>query len=256
MEPDMAFNYQLYSSRNFPPLADTLRMLKAAGYAGVEGFGAMYPDEATAASIAALLAETGMAMPTGHFGLDEIEGDPARVMRMARALGIGTILCPWIAPDLRPTDAAGWRAFGARLAKAGAPLVAEGFGFGWHNHDFEFRPLPGGAIPHDLMFAEAPSLGWEIDVAWIVRGGQDPLPFIAAYGDRILTAHVKDIAPAGDKADEDGWADVGTGVIAWPTVYKALRATPCAHFIMEHDNPSDHARFARVSIGNAKGWQA
>ena len=36
-------SYQLYSSRNFPPLADTLRMLRTAGYEAVEGFGGIYP---------------------------------------------------------------------------------------------------------------------------------------------------------------------------------------------------------------------
>ena len=39
------FSYQLYCSRNFPPLADTLKMLAAAGYTGVEGYGALYADE-------------------------------------------------------------------------------------------------------------------------------------------------------------------------------------------------------------------
>jgi hypothetical protein len=33
---------------------------------------------------------------------------------------------------------------------------------------------------------------------------------------------------------------------------KALRATPCTNFIMEHDNPSDHARFAKRSLAAAK----
>ena len=45
------FNYQLYSSRNFPPLDATLRMVKEAGYAGVEGYGAMYPDVAAAQAV-------------------------------------------------------------------------------------------------------------------------------------------------------------------------------------------------------------
>jgi sugar phosphate isomerase/epimerase len=252
----MDFNYQLYSSRNFPPLRGTLRMLKAAGYAGVEGYSAMYPDEPTAAQIAEEVAAAGLVMPSGHFALAEIEADPARVMRMARRMGMTTIVCPWLPPPDRPTDAAGWRSFGARLAEAGRPLQAEGFGWGWHNHDFEFRPLVTGELPHDLMMTAAPDMGWEIDVAWIVRGGADPLHYIARDGARILTAHVKDIAPAGEKADEDGWADVGTGTVPWAAAFAALKATGCAHYIMEHDNPSDHARFAAVSLQNARGLAA
>lgn len=247
-------SYQLYSSRNFPPLGDTLRMLRDAGYDAVEGFGGAYPDEAAAAPLAAELHAIGLAMPTGHFDLASLENDPDRVIRMARTLGIDTIICPYILPDARPTNAAGWTAFGARLAKAGGPFRAAGFKFGWHNHDFEFVPLADGQIPHDLMFAAAPGVGWEIDVAWLVKGGQDPVSFIRKYADRILTAHVKDIAPAGTKADEDGWADVGTGIVDWANCARALKVAGCTRFIMEHDNPSDHARFARTSITAVRGW--
>jgi sugar phosphate isomerase/epimerase len=254
MEPEAMINYQLYSSRNFPPLTDTLRMLKTAGYSGVEGFAAMYPDEAAASAVAAALKDAGLVMPTGHFDLASLEHNPDGVMRMAHTLGISTIICPWIAPGDRPVDAAGWQALGARLEAAAQVYIAAGFSFGWHNHDFEFVALPDGQLPHDVLFAAAPSIGWEIDVAWVVKGGQDPLVFITKYGDRILTAHVKDIAPPGQNTNEDGWADVGQGIIDWPRIYAALKATPCAHFIMEHDNPSDHARFAKASIATVKGW--
>ena len=48
--------------------------------------------------------------------------------------------------------------------------------------------------------------------------------------------------------DEDGWADVGDGVIDWRATFDALAKTNCRHFVAEHDNPSDGARFARRSI--------
>ena len=47
------FSYQLYSSRNFPPLGDTLAMLSSAGYTAVEGFGGLYDE---AAGLAAALS--------------------------------------------------------------------------------------------------------------------------------------------------------------------------------------------------------
>ena len=45
-------SYQLYSSRNFPTTADTLKMLAAAGYEGAEGFGGLYADKAGLADLA------------------------------------------------------------------------------------------------------------------------------------------------------------------------------------------------------------
>jgi sugar phosphate isomerase/epimerase len=241
-------SYQLYSSRNFPPLSDTLTMLAGLGYQDVEGYGGLYADDAKLADIAAGLKATGLKMPTAHFGLDMLEGDPAQALKIARVLGIKRIYCPYLMPADRPTDGPGWRAFGARLETVGRPIKAAGIGFGWHNHDFEFVATPDGAIPQAEIMAGGPSLEWEIDVAWVIRGGADPIQWIRRYGPRITAAHVKDIAPAGQNTDEDGWADVGHGTVPWASIMAALRAVGCKHFVMEHDNPSDHARFAKRSI--------
>lgn len=248
------FSYQLYSSRNFPPLGDTLAMLAAAGYGAVEGYGALYSDAGAVEALAAGLAATGLRMPTAHFGLDMLEGDPVGCVDIARRLGIGRIYCPWVHPDHRPTTAQGWRDFGARLDRAGAAIRAAGLGFGWHNHDFEFLPLPDGTVPMAALLEGGPSLEWEMDVAWVVKGGADPAAWIAAERGRITAAHVKDIAPAGQNADEDGWADVGHGTVDWRGLMGLLRGAGVAHFIIEHDNPSDHARFARRSLASVKGY--
>ncbi|NJM81416.1 MAG: sugar phosphate isomerase/epimerase [Tabrizicola sp.] len=240
--------YQLYSSRKFPPLTDTLRMLAEAGYGTVEGFEGQYATDDQLEEFSSALQASGLKMPTGHFSLKLLEEAPAKVLAIARRLGVERVYCPYLLPEHRPADAAGWRAFGARLEQAGRPIRAAGLGFGWHNHDFEFKPLPDGSIPQAELFAGGPSLEWEIDVAWIVRGGADPIQWIRRYANRITAAHVKDIAPAGENGEEDGWADVGHGTVDWPSVLAALRTTGCRHFVMEHDNPSDHARFARRSI--------
>ena len=248
------FSYQLYSSRNFPPLSETLKMVAAAGYTGTEGYGALYADDAAVAQLTAALKETGLSMKTGHFSLQMLENEPEKVLAIARAVGIEDIYCPYLMPDDRPKDAAGWRAFGARLEKASKPYRDAGLGFGWHNHDFEFKALPDGSIPQAAIFEGGPNLQWEMDVAWVIRGGADPLPWIEKHKGRITAAHVKDIAPAGENKAEDGWADVGQGTVNWPQLYAALKAAGCKHFVMEHDNPADHARFAQRSIAAAKSW--
>lgn len=246
------FSYQLYSSRNFPPLGATLSMLAEAGYGAVEGYGALYADPSAVEELARGMAETGLAMPTAHFGLDQLEGDPAGCVAVARRLGIARIYCPWVAPEMRPATAQGWRDFGARLDRAGAAIRAAGLGFGWHNHDFEFRPLPDGVIPMAALLEGGPALEWEMDVAWVVKGGADPAAWIAAVPGRITAAHVKDIAPEGENMAEDGWADVGQGSLDWPMLAGLLRGAGVSHLIMEHDNPSDHARFARRSLAAAR----
>lgn len=245
----MTWSFQLYSARNFTPWDDVLAMVAATGYRNVEGFGGLYEDPA---ALRAMLDRHGLSMPTGHFSLDLLENDFDKARSIAETLGVTTIICPHIAADHRPSDEAGWRGFAARLAAVNDTCAKAGYAFGWHNHDFELANTDG-IVPMRVILDTAPEIGWEIDVAWVVRGGADPLAWIGEYGTRIIAAHVKDIAPRGEAADEDGWADVGHGVIDWPVIMKALREQTAAKiFIMEHDNPNDVKRFASRSLASAQ----
>ena len=247
------FSYQLYCSRNFPPLSETLKMVAAAGYKNVEGYGALYADAAKVAELNQHLAASGLKMPTGHFGIDQLEKEPDRVLEIAKAVGIEAIYCPFIMPDQRPDSGKGWHAFGQRLQKAAAPYRAAGLGFGWHNHDFEFKKTADGALPQTAIFEGGPDLEWEADIAWVIRGGADPLEWIRAMGNRITAVHVKDIARAGENADEDGWADVGHGTVDWKGLMAALKERSKArYYVMEHDNPKDDKRFAGRSLAAAQ----
>ena len=244
----MKTSYQLYSSRNFGPLPQTFEMLAKAGYAEVEGYGAIFEGLEDASAIAAPLEESGLTMPSAHFGLAMIEETPAQVIDLAKALGIRHIFVPFIEAAQRPGDAEGWRTFGARVAAACAPLQAAGLGAGWHNHDFEFTALDDGTMPIDAILEGGPDLTLEFDIAWCARAGQDPFSWIEKLAPRIATAHVKDIAAAGKNLNEDGWADVGQGTMDWAGLIAALGQTDCQHFVVEHDNPSDDVRFAAASI--------
>lgn len=244
-------SYQLYSSRNFPPLDQTLAMLKRNGYTQVEGYGAMYADPK---AIKTTLDAHGLTMPTGHFSIDLLEKEQQKVLDIAGTLGMKAIYCPHLAVDLRPTNTAGWSAFGERLEAAHAVYNKAGYVFGWHNHDFEFKALADGSLPQKLIFDAAPSITWEADIAWIIRGGADPFQWIETYGSRITAVHVKDIAPSGQNTNEDGWTDVGYGTVDWKALIELLKGTPVQYFIMEHDNPSDDERFARRSITTVKAF--
>ena len=246
------FSYQLYSSRNFPPLADTLKMLGQLGYKQVEGYGALFADQAKVDELKSHLADNGLTMPTGHFGLDMLENEPRRVLAIAEAVGLQTIYCPFLPADQRPDNGAGWVDFGKRLQVASRPYRDENLGFGWHNHDFEFRPTADGALPINAIFEGGPDLEWEADLAWVVRGGGDPHEWIKTFGKRITAVHVKDIAPEGEKTDEDGWADVGDGTMDWKGIMAALEGTKVEYLVMEHDNPSDDRRFAERSLAAAR----
>ena len=242
------FSYQLYSSRNFGPLDATLQMVAGLGYTQVEGYGGLFADGAAVDALATALDATGLTMPTGHFGLDLVEEDPAKAIALARRIGLKAVFVPHIGEDLRPTDAAGWAAFGRRVAEAGKPLQDAGLAYGWHNHDFEFTDLGGDDLPLDLVLQGGDDLQLELDLAWVQVGGHDPAAWVGKYADRILSAHIKDIAPKGENADEDGWADMGHGVVDWPGIKAALDASSVQYLVMEHDNPSDAVSYTHLTL--------
>jgi len=244
-------SFQLYSARNVTSLGDFIDGLASLGYRQVEGFGGLYAD---ADSLAARLKQNAITMPTGHFGLDQIE-DTSSALKIAETLGVKRIYCPWIAPEQRGTADASWVQLAEPLAKAAEAFTAEGYGFGWHNHDFEFVPTSSGRLPMDIILETAPKLEWECDVAWMVRGKVDPLDWFDRHGSRVSAVHVKDIAVAGEALDEDGWADVGHGVLAWETLFgKVKEKTKVQYFVAEHDAPSDPMRFARRSMETWSSW--
>ena len=246
------YSYQLYSSRKFGPMAETLRMIARLGYTQCEGYGAMFADLAGLDALRADLERNGLTMPTGHFGLDMVQGQPGRVLEIARALNIRAVLVPAVPRDQRVRDAAGWAALGAELAEAGKPFWDAGLTFGWHNHAFEFAEIDSAETPLDLILGGSERLALEFDVAWAVKAGVDPLALIGRYRNRLCAAHVKDIAPEGEAPDEDGWADVGHGTMDWPALIAALKLAGCTWLVMEHDNPSDDRRFAGCSIAALK----
>ncbi|MEL6572722.1 MAG: sugar phosphate isomerase/epimerase [Pseudomonadota bacterium] len=245
--PDIS--YQLYCSRNFPPLIDTLRMLSNAGYREIEGYGGLYSDLDT---LKDGIDQTGLHLSSGHFGVDMLENDVNAALNVARYFKMRGVYGPHLQPDERPTDAAGWTAFGARLQEMSKPFLDAGFKFGWHNHAFELEPISSGELPLDLMIAAAPDVSLELDIGWVFRAGLDPVATIEKYAGRISAAHIKDLAPEGENADEDGWADVGHGILDWPAITAALQATGTTHYVIEHDNPADHFRFATRSLATLK----
>lgn len=250
MSPDRV-SFQLYSARSVPSLEEQFALLSRIGYRNVEPYGGLLGD---AALLKRLLDQHHVQAPSIHVGFDRLRADPRATASLCKTLGTSLVFVPAPPPDERDKDAEGWRALGRELAEIGRVVTGEGLKFGWHNHHWEYKPTTDGALPLDLMFAEAPDLLWEADLAWIVRGGADPAVEIEKHKDRLVAVHVKDIAPQGEAEDEEGWADVGYGVLDWPRIMTAVRGAGVELFVLEHDKPSDPARFAERSFATVSRW--
>ena len=70
-------------------------------------------------------------------------------------------------------------------------LAGQGIGLYYHNHHIEFAKYDGRFLL-DIIADRAPSMGLEIDVHWVQRGGLDPVRTLQKYGDRVAMVHLKD----------------------------------------------------------------
>lgn len=241
---------QLYSMRDCADQIALLAQLPALGITTVEGYGGVYGDPS---AYRAAMDANGISMPSGHMGLDDIEADFETTMDIIAILGITHVFAPYLEEKDRPDTAAGWTAFGQRLNDASKKYAAHGITFGWHNHDFEFVALEDGSTPMDILLGAAPDISWEADLAWIVRGGRDPIEYIQRYGPRLSAIHVKDIAASGTNVDQDGWSDLGAGTMDWAALLQACRvASDDLIYALEHDKPSDPVGYATRSAAAFK----
>jgi len=242
----MNLSYQLYSSRNWP-LEETLKLLGDIGYTEVEAYGGVLGD---VPAFKAAAAKNGLDVSSVHMAVADLEADINGCIALAKDLDVKRVYAPYLQEDERPTDLSGWTAFAARLAAIRPAVEAAGFLFGWHNHDFELVDLGRGRTPLDVIADEGIAL--ELDLGWVHVAGLDPVATIKKYAPLIKTAHIKDRAPDGENTDQDGWADVGAGVMNWSAIHAALQDAEVTHYVIEHDNPSDHARFASASFEHMK----
>lgn len=242
---------QLYSLRDYRDLEAQLQALAELGFQKVETIGGHLVD---AKATRALLDHFGLAAPTGHVGLADLRERPDWLIEQAAIIGIEQLFMPAVPAgerDGQPADY--WRAMGAELGALAQRWAGSGSGrgpaLGYHNHHWELVPYPDGTTPLEHLFAgaEGSPLSWEADIAWLVRGGAHPLAWLERYSDRLVAVHVKDLAPAGENAEEDGWAAIGAGRLDWPGLWRESLARGARFMVLEHDKPSDPIGFARES---------
>ncbi len=242
-------SFQLYSSRNGGPIEGQLEALAAIGYDAVEPFGGNFLADPKA--LRDKTGALGLAIPTAHMPLAELDKDRGQAIDTAKTLGLETVVIPHIAPPERPTTTDGWKAFADRLAVHAAAIKDAGMKLAWHNHDFEFRALPDGTRPIDHLVAAEGVLS-EPDLGWIVRAGGDLATEIGRLSGKIAAFHIKDTAPEGVTVD-DGWTDVGAGIIDWVALWPAIGAAGTNLLVMENDKPSDWRAFAANSYKYVSG---
>jgi sugar phosphate isomerase/epimerase len=238
---------QLYTLRSLNDLDTVLDVVAAAGFRNVEGVGSHLDD---AVNVKAKLDARRLKFSSSHVSLAALRERPGKVIAACKLLGFDQLFMPAVPPEQRDMDAFGWRSLGRELGRLATRLADDGISLGYHNHNWELQPKDGATTALELIFSEAEGspLTWQADVAWLVRGGATPDTWLRRFRNRLVSAHVKDIAPVGTRLDEDGWADVGAGVLNWHALWQTCRENGAQWMVVEHDKPSDPERCARASF--------
>ncbi|MFL5157957.1 MAG: sugar phosphate isomerase/epimerase family protein [Microvirga sp.] len=242
---------QLYTLRTMEDVDRILDTVAEAGYRYVEAVGSHLDN---AAGIRSKLDVRGLKASSSHVSMAALREKPDAIVDACRTLGFQHLFMPAVPPEQRDMAADGWRSLGQELGAIAQRFQEQGIRLGYHNHHWELKPKDGTKTALELIFeaAEGSPLAWQVDVAWLVRGNVDPKEWISRYRSRITAAHVKDIAPPGQNEDQDGWTDVGSGVLDWRDLWRVCREAGAEWMVVEHDKPADPAETARASFAFLK----
>lgn len=134
------------------------------------------------------------------------------------------------------------------LNKTGEAAKKVGIQFAYHNHDMEFHPVDG-KVPYDLLLSETDSqnVKMELDLAWAVKAGKNPVEMFKQHPGRFPLWHVKDL-----DAGRENILPVGSGTIDFKPIFAAASSAGMQHFFVEHDMPKDALASVTSSIGYLK----
>ncbi|WP_438349694.1 sugar phosphate isomerase/epimerase family protein [Paenibacillus sp. FA6] len=131
-----------------------------------------------------------------------------------------------------------------RLAEHGIELY-------YHTHHLEFQKYDGEYLL-DMIKNNTSKLGFELDVHWIQRAGENPVEFVKKYKGRISLLHLKDYRIGQmDLSEVDfkdmakfmsiftntiEFAEVGEGNLDMPAIIEAGLESGAQYFLVEQDD--------------------
>ena len=242
-----AIGMQLYSVRDVieDDLQGTLQQLADMGYKEIES----YPGQQghyfgmEPAEFSTLLSDMGMTLVSSHFGsgtrnsrvdswrqatmLSRFE----ELVEKAAEANQQYLTCSSLDASLRQT-ADDLQRTAELFNQAGQTCKNAGLQFAYHNHAFEYEQI-GDMLMFDYLLENTdPDLvKYELDMYWVVAGGQDPVTYLQKYPNRFPLGHVKDM----DKEDSERNTEIGKGSIDYTNILKVAKENGMQHFLVEQE---------------------
>jgi sugar phosphate isomerase/epimerase len=117
------------------------------------------------------------------------------------------------------------------LNKTAVAAKKAGLLFAYHNHDAEFKAVDG-VVPYDLMLKETDKelVKMELDLAWAMKAGKNPVDLFKANKGRFHLWHVKDLDEKNEKVLE-----LGKGHFDFKPIFDHAADSGMKYFFIEQD---------------------
>ena len=228
------FGIQLWSVRD--DLAKdpkgVLKQLASYGYKQIESFegGKGMFWGMTNTEFKSYMDELGMKIIASHC---DINKDFETKAADAAAIGMKYLICPWKGPQ---KDIDAFKKFAEEFNQKGEICKKNGIRFAYHNHDYSFVNM-NGELGQDVMMKNTdPKLvDFELDMYWVVAGGEDIETWLNKYPKRFRLCHVKDRNKSATATDKDASVVVGTGSIDYAKILKTAKKQGMEYYIIEQE---------------------
>lgn len=218
----------------------TMTAVRAMGYTDVELLWSFGNFGRTPQQVRDALTNSGLRATSAHITPAAVLVGWARSLDIARLIGHEALVVPSFTVDTeRSLD--DWKEWADRFNAAGEVARRAGIWLMMHNEPGHQRPL-AGRVPFEV-FAERIDPRYvrlQLDVGNMTMGGGDPMAFLAKYGDRCWSFHLKDVVP-----DRSGDTELGKGTVDLKRLLAAVTDIERKTFFVEQEGAKDSMASAR-----------
>jgi sugar phosphate isomerase/epimerase len=206
-------------------LPAALKAVSAIGYGEVEFAGV---PKQPAAEVRAMLRDNGLTAPSMHCGMADAQKDLQQRIDYAQAIGARYLVISF------PSTA-------EERFKDGNALAAGMTLDDWKWNADQLNRSYDGVVAYDelVRLTEPELVTMELDIAWVVAAGFDPLRMLTRHADRISLLHIKDVRKGTrtvlDRV-EPQTTEIGSGRVDWAKVFAAMDPQRIRHYFVEQEN--------------------
>ncbi len=231
------FGLQLYTLRDVLPKdpKGILRQVAAMGYKQIEGYegaSGMFWGM-TNIEFKKYMNDLGMQFISSHC---DINKDFEKKADEAAAIGMKYLICPSLPGEERMTED-DYKKAADTFNQRGQVCNSRGLKFAFHNHDQAFSQRASGFIAEEVLLknTDAALVDYEMDIYWVVTGGQDPIVWLKKYPNRFTLCHIKDRKKNIPITEREASVDVGTGSIDFEKILHVAKKKGMQYYIVEQE---------------------